>query len=153
MGPGPFYLFYRPYHLGHFEAMKTVAWAVLDHRPVLKPAFGYRTNVHAYAKVDLRKGDELDGIGGYAAYGLIENLDDPDVVPGAHLHAEHMTLKRDVAQDERLAWEDVDYDRAIRHLAVSRGRGGGPCRRRWPRGAHRRWLSVSAGAGPLCRLA
>jgi predicted homoserine dehydrogenase-like protein len=113
MGPGPYYLFYRPYHLGHFEAMKTVAWAVLDHRPVLKPDFGYRTNVFAYAKANLAKGDELDGIGGYAAYGLIENLGDPNLAPGVPICiAEHMALKRDIARDERIAWEDVEYDPA-----------------------------------------
>lgn len=113
MGPGPFYLFYRPYHLGHFEAMKTVASAVLDHRPVLEPAFGYVTNVVAYAKTDLERGAELDGIGGYAAYGLIENLDDPGVEPGVPICvAESMTLKRSVARDERITWEDVDYDPA-----------------------------------------
>jgi predicted homoserine dehydrogenase-like protein len=131
MGPGPFYLFYRPYHLGHFEAMKTVAWAVLDHRPVLKPDFGYKTNVYAYAKADLARGDELDGIGGYAAYGLIENLDDPDAVPGVPICiAEHMTLKRDVAKDERIAWADVEYDQADPAIMLYRDALEEDCRRR-----------------------
>ena len=111
MGPGPFYLFYRPYHLGHFETMKTVAWAVLDHRPVLKPDFGYKTNVFSYAKKDLKAGDALDGMGGYAAYGLIENLGDPDYKPGVPICiAENMTLKRDITKDERIAWDDIDFD-------------------------------------------
>ena len=111
MGPGPFYLFYRPYHLGHFETMKTVAWAVLDHRPVLKPDFGYTTNVFSYAKKDLKAGDALDGMGGYAAYGLIENLGDPDYKPGVPICiAENMTLKRDIAKDVRIAWDDSDFD-------------------------------------------
>jgi predicted homoserine dehydrogenase-like protein len=111
MGPGPFYLFYRPYHLGHLEAMNTVAWAVLDGRPVLKPDFGYRTNVFAYAKAELRAGAALDGMGGYAAYGRIENLDEPGWIPGVPICiAENMTLKRDVAKDQRIAWDDVEYD-------------------------------------------
>lgn len=111
MGPGPFYLFYRPYHLGHFETMKTVAWAVLDHRPVLKPDFGYKTNVFSYAKKDLKAGDALDGMGGYAAYGLIENLGDPDYKPGVPICiAENMTLKRDITKDVRIAWDDIDFD-------------------------------------------
>ena len=74
MGPGPFYLFYRPYHLGHFEAMASVAEVVLNGRAVLKPDFGFQTNVYAYAKRNLHKGEKLDGIGGYTCYGLIENL-------------------------------------------------------------------------------
>ncbi len=111
MGPGPFYLFYRPYHLGHFETMKTVARAVLDHRSVLKPDYGYKTNVFSYAKVDLKAGDVLDGMGGYAAYGMIENLGDPGYKPGVPICiAENMTLKREIAKDERIAWDDIDFD-------------------------------------------
>jgi predicted homoserine dehydrogenase-like protein len=131
MGPGPFYLFYRPYHLGHFEAMKTVAWAVLDHRPVLKPAFGFKTNVFAYAKIDLKPGDELDGAGGYAAYGLIENLDGSALVPGVPICiAENMTLTRAIAKDERISWADIAYDPAEPAVALylkameEDGRGG-----------------------------
>jgi predicted homoserine dehydrogenase-like protein len=119
MGPGPFYLFYRPYHLGHFETMNTVASAVLDHRPVLKRAFGYQTNVFSYAKIDLKKGDQLDGAGGYAAYGLIENLNDAHVAQGVPICiAEKMTLKRDIAKDERIRWEDVEYDPAEPAIAL-----------------------------------
>ena len=73
MGRQPFYLFYRPYHLIHIEAMACVAEAFLDRQSLLKPRYGFCTNVYAYAKKDLREGDELDGIGGYAIYGLIEN--------------------------------------------------------------------------------
>ena len=67
----PFYLFYRPYHLCHVEAMRSVA----EHfgcAALLQPAM-FSTNVFAYAKRDLREGERLDGIGGYACYGLIEN--------------------------------------------------------------------------------
>ena len=57
MGRGPFYLFYRPYHLCHVEALECVADAVLDGRSLLEPAAGFRTNVFAYAKRDLRAGE------------------------------------------------------------------------------------------------
>jgi len=121
MGPGPYYLFYRPYHLGHFETMKTVASAVLDHRSVLKPVFGYRTNVFAHAKIDLKKGDRLDGVGGYAAYGLIENLDDAALAPGVPICiAEKMTLTRDVPKDARIDWADVEYDPTEPAIALYR---------------------------------
>lgn len=111
MGPGPFYLFYRPYHLGHLESMATVAAAVLDQKPVLKPDYGFRTNVYAYAKQDLRQGDTLDGMGGYAAYGLIENCDDNAINPGIPIClAENVTLKVDVAKDEKILLSDVVYD-------------------------------------------
>ena len=111
MGDGPFYLFYRPYHLCHIEAMACVAEAFLDGRSLMQSAFGFMTNVFSYAKRDLRKGEVLDGIGGYTCYGLIENC------PETGLHdslpiclAENVTLRRDVAKDEAILMADVEYD-------------------------------------------
>jgi predicted homoserine dehydrogenase-like protein len=111
MGPGPFYLFYRPYHLGHFEAMASVANAVLDGYAVLKPDYGFQTNVYAYAKRDLLTGEILDGIGGYTFYGLIENCSEDTTHPGLPVClADNVTLKRDIAKDEKILMEDVVYD-------------------------------------------
>jgi predicted homoserine dehydrogenase-like protein len=111
MGPGPFYLFYRPYHLGHIEALACVVEAVLDGRAVIQPGFGFRTNVYAYAKQDLRAGERLDGVGGYACYGLIENCDDQSDRPGLPIClAENVMLEKDVAKDDKIAMDDVNYD-------------------------------------------
>ncbi|ELR71673.1 Homoserine dehydrogenase [Fulvivirga imtechensis AK7] len=111
MGPGPFYLFYRPYHLGHIEAMACVAEAYLDGSARLQPNYGMKTNVFAYAKRDLEAGEALDGMGGYAAYGLIENLADNTGNPGIPIClAEGIKLKRAIAKDERINLEDVDFD-------------------------------------------
>lgn len=111
MGPGPFYLFYRPYHLGHFESMVTVATAILENRSVLKPDAGFQTNVYAYAKQDLHKGDLLDGMGGYACYGLIENCVDNEIQPGIPIClAENVTLQADIPKDEKILLEQVKYD-------------------------------------------
>jgi len=110
MGDGPFYLFYRPYHLCHIEAMQCIRDAAAG-RPLLQPDYGFTTNVYAYAKRDLKGGDRLDGIGGYACYGLIENcMDNPDA-PGLPIClAEDLALRRDVAKDEKILLADVDYD-------------------------------------------
>ncbi|MGA9347919.1 MAG: homoserine dehydrogenase [Anaerolineae bacterium] len=111
MGPGPFYLFYRPYHLGHFESMASVAMAALDRRSVLKPDFGFQTNVYAYAKRDLYEGETLDGIGGYTCYGMIENCVDNQDHPGLPIClAEDVTLKRNVHKDEKMYMDDVAYN-------------------------------------------
>jgi predicted homoserine dehydrogenase-like protein len=116
MGPGPFYLFYRPYHLIHFESMASVAEAALHGRAILKPDFGFRTNVFAYAKRDLRQGETLDGPGGYTCYGLIENCVQED----GHAEmandglpiclADNVRLKRDMSKDQRIGMNDVEYD-------------------------------------------
>jgi predicted homoserine dehydrogenase-like protein len=111
MGPGPYYLFYRPYYLGHMEAMQCVAEAYLDNTARLQPAYGMKTNVFAYAKHALRKGDVLDGKGGAHCYGLIENLDDMAGAPGLPiLISDNLRLKRDIGKDERIALQDVEYD-------------------------------------------
>jgi len=111
MGPGPFYLFYRPYHLCHFEFAATVAEVVLNKRAVLKSDFGFKTNVYAYAKKDLKKGETLDGLGGYGSYGLIENCSDNQVKAGLPIClAENIKLKRDLRKDEKIYLEDIEYD-------------------------------------------
>jgi predicted homoserine dehydrogenase-like protein len=132
MGTAPFYLFYRPYHLCHIEIMRCVAEAFLDGTALLQPKHGFQTNVFTYAKRDLRRGEHLDGIGGYACYGLIENCRDGETHPGLPICvAEGAVLKRDVARDERILSCDVEmrqddpalvaYTKAVEQLrAVTR---------------------------------
>lgn len=111
MGPGPFYVFYRPYHLGHIEAMACVAEAYLDGSARLQPNYGMKTNVFSYAKKGLKQGEIVDGMGGYAAYGLIENITDTNKNSGLPICiAENLKLKRDIKKDERINLEDVEYD-------------------------------------------
>jgi predicted homoserine dehydrogenase-like protein len=76
MGEGPYYIFYRTYHLCHIEAITSIVKAITEYQPLMQPDFGFQTNVYAYAKRDLLKGEQLDGIGGHCCYGLIENCTD-----------------------------------------------------------------------------
>ena len=111
MGEGPFYLFYRPYHLCHIEAMACLAEAFLDGHPLLQPTYGFRANVYAYAKRDLLQGEKLDGIGGYTCYGLIDNCDHDEDSPGLPIClAENVTLKRGISKDERIFMSDIHFD-------------------------------------------
>ena len=110
MGPGPFYVFYRPYHLGHIEAMQCVAEAHLFGTARLQPAHGMKTNVFTYAKKDLKAGELLDGMGGYQNYGLIENLADQSTPGLPILLNDNLKLKRDIRQDECINLEDVEYN-------------------------------------------
>jgi predicted homoserine dehydrogenase-like protein len=111
MGNGPFYLFYRPYHLCHIEAMGCIASACLDQKSLLKPEHGLRTNVYAYAKRSLRKGEKLDGVGGFTCYGLIEKTDSRGIPGGLPIClAEQVALKHDVPKDGRILLDDVEYD-------------------------------------------
>lgn len=108
MGNGPFYMFYRPYHLCHVESMEWIARAYLYKEALLKPDYGFRTNVIAYAKKDLGKGDKLDGLGGFSCYGMIENDGDFSETGLPVCLAEEIVLLTDVPKDGRIRMSDVD---------------------------------------------
>ncbi len=111
MGAGPYYLFYRPYHLCHVEALASMVEAIRAGRSILQPDFGLRTNVYAYAKKALAQGEKLDEIGGYTCYGLIENCPDPLGHPGLPIClADGGTLRRELARDEPIMLADVDFE-------------------------------------------
>jgi predicted homoserine dehydrogenase-like protein len=111
MGEGPYYVFYRPYHLCHIEAIANIIQSISAYQPFMQPNFGFQTNVYAYAKRDLHRGDQLDGIGGYSCYGLIENCTDNFLSPGLPIClADHVTVKHDVAKDNKIFMSDVVYD-------------------------------------------
>ncbi len=136
MGPGPFYLFYRPYHLGHIEALNCVAEAYLDGTARLAPKYGIQTNVFCYAKRDLEPGDVIDGMGGYTTYGLIENVGglatcELEGVP--QLISEGWRVNRAIKKDERIALQDCEYDSSAPSFTLYRetlkiGPKDGSCR-------------------------
>jgi len=109
LGDGPFYCFYTPYHLCHFEVPNTVARAVLFKDAAIAPRGRPQVDVVAAGKVDLEAGDELDAIGGYKTYGLAENS---EIVTRDQLLpiglAEGCRLKRPVPMDQVLTYDDVD---------------------------------------------
>src|SRR5215203_5428617 len=110
MGPGPYYAFYRPYHLASLEAPLTVATAALDRVSTLEPV-AWKAEVVATAKRDLRPGDRIDGIGGTTVYGVADSA--AAVAAGQLLPlglAARATVVRDVAVDEPLTYDDVELD-------------------------------------------
>jgi predicted homoserine dehydrogenase-like protein len=83
MGEGPFYVFHTPYHLPHIQLASTIARAVLDRDPTVTPLGRPACEVVTLAKRDLRAGEVLDGVGGFASYGLIDRLPaGPGCAPG-----------------------------------------------------------------------
>ena len=74
-GEGPLYMFYRPFHLTHLEAPLSVARAVLFGDAAIAPAGAPVCEVGTIAKRDMEAGEELDGIGGFDCYGLIDNIE------------------------------------------------------------------------------
>jgi predicted homoserine dehydrogenase-like protein len=108
-GEGPLYSFYTPYHLCHFEVPNSVARVVLFRDTVLAPLGAPRVDVVATAKVDLKAGTILDGIGQYMTYGQCENADTALAEGFLPMGlAEDCRLARDVARDAVLTYSDVE---------------------------------------------
>lgn len=108
LGEGPLYVFYTPYHLCHFEVPNTIARAVLFHDVAVQALDRPYVDVVATAKIALKAGQTLDGIGGYHTYGLAEDArtsHSQRLLPMGL--AEGCTLKRDVAKDAVLTYDDV----------------------------------------------
>ncbi|MBH8565033.1 Gfo/Idh/MocA family oxidoreductase [Nostoc sp. CENA67] len=109
LGEGPLYSFYTPYHLCHFEVPLSVARAVLFGDAVMTPIAGPLVDVVTTAKIDLKAGETLDGIGYYMTYGQCENSDivqEQKLLPMGL--AEGCRLKRDIPRDQVLTYDDVE---------------------------------------------
>ncbi|MDB9324422.1 Gfo/Idh/MocA family oxidoreductase [Nodularia spumigena CS-591/04] len=109
LGEGPLYSFYTPYHLCHFEVPLSVARAVLFQDTVLSPLAGPLVDVITTAKINLKAGETLDGIGYYMTYGQCENspiVQEQKLLPIGL--AEGCRLKRDIPQDQVLTYDDVE---------------------------------------------
>ncbi|MEA5568521.1 NAD(P)H-dependent oxidoreductase [Anabaena sp. UHCC 0399] len=109
LGEGPLYSFYTPYHLCHFEVPLSVARAVLFQDAVMSPLGEPIVDVVATAKIDLKAGETLDGIGYYMTYGQCENspiVQQQNLLPMGL--AEGCRLKRDIPKDQVLTYDDVE---------------------------------------------
>ncbi|MCS6948553.1 MAG: hypothetical protein NZM12_13160 [Steroidobacteraceae bacterium] len=107
-GEGPLYVFYTPYHLPHLQLPDSVARAVLFADPTLTPRGAPVCEAITVAKRDLKAGEILDGMGGFAAYGLVDRHDicaRENYLPMALSIG--CKLKTDVPKDTPLRYSDV----------------------------------------------
>nr|WP_300001680.1 NAD(P)-dependent oxidoreductase [Tissierella sp.] len=75
MGDGPNYVLYRPYHLTSLETPITVANAYFYNEATIAPIDGLVSEVVTIAKLDLKEGEYLDGIGEFKVLGTIEEYE------------------------------------------------------------------------------
>ncbi len=109
MGDGPFYVFYTPFHLPHIQVASTIARAALFGDATVAPIGPPRCDVIAVAKRALRAGETLDGLGGFCAYGAIENAAvarQEQLLPIGL--SEGAVVTRDLARDEPIRMADVE---------------------------------------------
>ncbi|MEX2036690.1 MAG: SAF domain-containing protein [Xanthobacteraceae bacterium] len=114
---GNYAALYRPIHMIGLELGISVASAALRREPTGAPS-GFRSDVVATAKRDLKQGEVLDGEGGFCVWGKQtpagRSLEQGYLPLGL---AQNVKLKRDIGEGERLKWSDVEYnpeDTAVR---------------------------------------
>jgi predicted homoserine dehydrogenase-like protein len=107
---GRYAALYRPIHMIGLELGISVASAALRHEPTGAPS-GFRSDVAATAKRNLKKGEVLDGEGGFCVWGK-QTPADVSLEQGYFPLglAQNVKLKRDIAEGARLKWADVEFD-------------------------------------------
>jgi predicted homoserine dehydrogenase-like protein len=109
LGDGPFYVFYTPFHLPHLQIASTIGRAVILRDPTVAPMAGPVCEVVTVAKRDLQAGERLDGVGGFCAYGLIENASEARSAEALPIGlSENCVLLRDKRKDEVVSFDDVE---------------------------------------------
>jgi predicted homoserine dehydrogenase-like protein len=104
---GNYSAMYKPFHLIGLELGVTVASAGLRREATGNPS-GFRGDVVAVAKRDLKAGDVLDGEGGYTVWGKLMPARDSLACGGLPLGLAHkVTLVREVRCGSALTWNDV----------------------------------------------
>src|SRR4051812_29800280 len=107
---GRYAALYRPIHMIGLELGISVASAALRREPTGVPT-GFRSDVAATAKRDLKQGEVLDGEGGFCVWGKQTPADRS--LEGGFLPlglAHDVKLKRDLKVGDALKWADVVYD-------------------------------------------
>ncbi len=103
---------YRPFHLIGLELNISILSAVLRGEPTGAPT-GFRGDVVATAKRDLRAGEVLDGEGGACVWGKLMPAQDSLSIRGLPIGlASGVPLTRNVPIGQPVTWDDVRADGA-----------------------------------------
>lgn len=119
LGPGPFYTFYRPYHLTSLEVPLSCARAVLYHAADMQPLDVPSAEVCAVAKKDLAAGERLDAIGEYTYRAWIMTIGDSvqsQAVPCGLLEGGQAT--KAIRKGELLTYQNCAVDAGSRIVAL-----------------------------------
>lgn len=113
MGDGPNYVLYRPYHLTSLETPITIAKAYFYNEATIAPKGGQVSEVVTIAKLDLKKGQYLDGIGEYKVLGTIEEYikaKRENLLPIGLVNRK-TKVKRDIKKGEFITYDMVELDK------------------------------------------
>lgn len=114
MGNGPNYVLYRPYHLTSLETPISIAKAFLYNEPTIAPMSDKLVaEVISKAKIDLKEGQHLDGIGEYTVYGSIDTYEkakEENLLPIGLINNK-ATVKRNIKKGELITYDMVELDK------------------------------------------
>ena len=113
MGPGPLWTLYRPYHLCNLETPLSVARAVIEGDATCVAKGDLVSECITRAKIDLKAGQTIDGIGGYTTHGSIATIEESDAngyVPYG-LVTSKAVMKQDVAKGTLITYDMIDLDK------------------------------------------
>jgi predicted homoserine dehydrogenase-like protein len=106
LGSGPFYVSHA-FHLPHVQI--ALIASVTDHDATIAPLAGPVCEVVAVAKRNLKTGERVDGVGGFCAYGLIDNADAARAKGALPIGlSEGRVLRRDIRKDQVLCLHDLE---------------------------------------------
>lgn len=109
LGDGPFYVFYTPFHLPHIQIGSTIGRVGVHRDPTVAPLGAPVCEVVTVAKRDLKAGERLDGVGGFCAYGLVDNRAAARSMSALPIGlSDGCVLRRDVAKDSVVSFNDVE---------------------------------------------
>lgn len=113
MGPGPLWTLYRPFHLCNLETPLSVARAVIEGDATCVAKDGLVSECITRAKIDLKAGQKIDGIGGYTTHGSIATAEESNAkgyVPFG-LVTKNAVMKKDVKKGELITYDMIDLDK------------------------------------------
>ena len=117
---GRYFTLYKRWHLIGLEVGYSVASVALR-REATGAATGWRADVVATAKRDLKPGEMLDGEGGYTVWGKLLPAEASLALGGVPLGLAHdVKVIRPVRQGQCLTWADVAVDTGTRAYALRR---------------------------------
>ena len=121
IGEGPYYTFFRPYHLTSLEVPLSAAAAVLFGQSHMRPLPVPSAEVGARAKRDLEPGETLDAIGEYGYRGFALARDDALRLNALPLGlAQGARVTRRIAKDEYLTYANCAPDERLRIVELRR---------------------------------
>jgi predicted homoserine dehydrogenase-like protein len=121
LGEGPYYTFYRPYHLTSLEVPLSAAAAVIYGQSHMRPLPMPVAEVGARAKRDLAPGETLDAIGEYCYRGFALSRADAVAVNALPLGlAQGARVMRKVAAGDYLTYANCAPDERLQIVQVRR---------------------------------